>query len=546
MGFVAYQYLIGVDMFIDRQDAGKNLAPLLAKYRGQKNLLVIGLPRGGVVLANEVATYLQAPLDVICPRKVGAPHNPELALGAVTETGAGYFNDDLIRHLGVSQKYLELECAKEQERSKQRLALFRKGLAPLNLQGKTVILVDDGLATGATMKAAIMSARAQKAAKIVVAVPVAPPDTAHEIKAMCDEFVCIDTPWLFQAVGQFYHDFGQTEDEEVVAILEKFHEKSSQPILIGLMGDVMIGRLVDAEQKGSIWGNVLSLMQKCDFRLINLEAALTRSEKVVPKVFNFKSDPEHVQWLKEAKIDIVNLANNHILDYSEEGLLETIATLDQAHVQHVGAGVDLQSAKRPVVVEKQGVKIGIVGYTDNEPSWIARSTAPGTNYIRIGDTAQLKRDIAPLRKEVDILIVSLHWGPNMQERPAKQHINFAHDLIDAGVDIIHGHSSHIFQGVEVYKNRLILYDTGDFVDDYYVDPDLRNDRSFLFLVELGKGGPTKLSLIPVLISNFQVNLAKGQDREETLNRMQALSREFDTHFLDTKDGLEVKIATGTL
>lgn len=206
-------------MFLDRHDAGKQLAPLLIKYKDVPNTIVIGLPRGGVVVAYEVARLLDKPLDVICPRKVGAPFNPELAIGAITDSGLGYFNNDLIDSLGVNKKYLDQECAKEQAVSKRRLELFRKNKPPLNFAGKTVLIVDDGLATGATMKAAIMSIKGQKAAKIVAAVPVSPPDTAAEIGRMCDECIAIATPWNFQAVGQFYQEFPQTEDSEVLELL---------------------------------------------------------------------------------------------------------------------------------------------------------------------------------------------------------------------------------------------------------------------------------------------------------------------------------------
>lgn len=208
-------------MFIDRQDAGKKLAELLMQYKDEKEVIIIGLPRGGVVLAYEVAKALNQPLDVICPRKVGAPYNPELAIGAITETGEGYFNDQLIERLEVPHKYIEAECAKEQATAKRRLELFRKGLKPLDCSGKVVIIVDDGLATGATMKAAIQAIKKQKAKKLVVAVPVSPPDTAADISTMCNEFICIATPWNFQAVGQFYEIFGQTEDAEVVSLLDR-------------------------------------------------------------------------------------------------------------------------------------------------------------------------------------------------------------------------------------------------------------------------------------------------------------------------------------
>ena len=208
-------------LFVDRHDAGRKLAVLLAKYKDDASLLIIGLPRGGVVVAYEVARSLQKPFDVICPRKVGAPFNPELALGAVTETGEGYFNDHLIASLGVSKSYIEKESQKEQRVAKMRLELFRKGKDPLSFKDKTVIIIDDGLATGATMKAAIQSIKSQKPKKLVVAVPVSPPDTANEISQMCDEFIALSTPWQFQAVGQFYEDFGQTDDDEVVELLQR-------------------------------------------------------------------------------------------------------------------------------------------------------------------------------------------------------------------------------------------------------------------------------------------------------------------------------------
>lgn len=208
-----------VPMFHDRQDAGKQLADALAAYKDLPHVLIIGLPRGGVVLAYEVALFLHQPLDVICPRKIGSPSNQELAIGAVTETGQGYFNEPLIHALGVSPEYIARKCEEQQAVAKRRLDLFRKDLPPIAFESKTVIIVDDGLATGATMKAAIQSIKGQHAAKIVAAVPVSPPDTAQEIAAMCDELICLAMPQHFQAVGQFYEVFTQTEDDEVLALL---------------------------------------------------------------------------------------------------------------------------------------------------------------------------------------------------------------------------------------------------------------------------------------------------------------------------------------
>ena len=208
-------------MFRDRYEAGRKLVPALKKYENQKDAIVIGLPRGGVVTAYEVARHLHLPLDIVCPRKVGSPYNPELAIGAVTHTGACFFNDDIIRQLEVSKDYMAREVAKEKKVSEQRQQTYRKGRPPLDIKGKIVILVDDGLATGATMKAAIQWVRSEKANQVVVAVPVSPPETLVEVEAMADDVVCLYAPPFFQAVGQFYENFSQTTDEEVLQLLQE-------------------------------------------------------------------------------------------------------------------------------------------------------------------------------------------------------------------------------------------------------------------------------------------------------------------------------------
>lgn len=208
-------------MFRDRREAGQKLVGLLKKYSKDPQTVVIGLPRGGVVTAYEVAQGLQVPLDVVFPRKIGAPYQPELAIGAVTETGEGVFNEDIIAQLNIPEKYIHQEKEKEKLVAQRRLQLYRKNRPKINLEGKTVILVDDGLATGATMKAAIQSVRAEGAGRIVVAVPVSPQDTLEEIKEEVDEVVALQAPSLFYAVGQFYEDFSPTEDDEVIQLLQK-------------------------------------------------------------------------------------------------------------------------------------------------------------------------------------------------------------------------------------------------------------------------------------------------------------------------------------
>jgi poly-gamma-glutamate capsule biosynthesis protein CapA/YwtB (metallophosphatase superfamily) len=316
-------------------------------------------------------------------------------------------------------------------------------------------------------------------------------------------------------------------------------------IVIAFAGDVMIGRMVN-ENLNNVpyehpWGDMRNLVREADLFIINLETTLTESDKAVLKVFNYKADPDRVEVLKRAGVDIVNLANNHILDFDVEGMRETIQVLDQANILHVGAGDNENEARRHVVVEKDGIKIGIIGYSDNEPAWAAKEQNPGVNYVKVGDTEEILNDIEKLKPEVDLLIVTIHWGPNMRDKPSEEFINFAHELIDNGVDIIHGHSAHVFQGVEIYNNKLIMYDAGDFVDDYAVDPVLRNDRSFLFNVFVDKKGIKKLELIPVRIDFMQVNKAKMEDYKETVDRMKELSSQFGTEFKEEDDKLTVEL-----
>jgi len=297
--------------------------------------------------------------------------------------------------------------------------------------------------------------------------------------------------------------------------------------ILGLMGDVMIGRLVNETLRTVspewVWGDLLPLLRSTQCNFCNLEAALTTRGSPQPKVFTFRSDPSHAEVLNQAHIQGVNLANNHVLDYGLPGLEDTFTTLDQAAIGRVGAGHTLAEACEPLLLKCHPFTLGVIGATDNEPGWAATSDQPGTRYLPIGDASLLS-----LPQNVDWCAASLHWGPNMVERPPAAHRRFAHDLVQAGFRLIHGHSAHNFQGIEVLNRSLILYDTGDLLDDYAVHPDLRNDLSFLFLVEIDSQGPCRLACIPTAISNCQVNHAQGRDRDWALNRMVALSAELGT------------------
>jgi poly-gamma-glutamate capsule biosynthesis protein CapA/YwtB (metallophosphatase superfamily) len=305
--------------------------------------------------------------------------------------------------------------------------------------------------------------------------------------------------------------------------------------LIGLMGDVMLGRLVDEHLENvpaaSIWGDLLPIMNKTDFNLANLECALTTSTEAAPKTFQFKADPKRVEALASANIKVVNLANNHILDFGSEGLFETLAVLDAAGILHVGAGKNLQEAECPVFLECDGVTVGISGFTDNEPAWRAGIHREGTAII----DPSLKFE--SLFLEADVNILTIHWGPNLRNTPPPQFRRFAKSAALAGIHLLHGHSAHVFQGIERIRETVVCYDTGDFVDDYAVDPVLRNDQSFFMIAEVDSLGVKALHLLPTVISEYQVNRAKDEAFTEIALRMEALSREFGTHFEWLKTGI---------
>ena len=205
--------------FFDRIDAGKRLASVMTKYHHAPSCIILGLPRGGVVVAYEIATTLQLPLDIICPRKIGAPNNPEFAIGAITETGEGFFNQEVIAKLGISENYLKKDIEKEKLIAQHRLNSYRGNRPKRDISNKTVILVDDGLATGLTMEAAISGVKSGGAKKIVIAVPVSPVDTLNRLAPLVNEVICLMTPTPFHAIGQFYQEFSQVDDSTVISLL---------------------------------------------------------------------------------------------------------------------------------------------------------------------------------------------------------------------------------------------------------------------------------------------------------------------------------------
>jgi predicted phosphoribosyltransferase len=211
--------------FSDREEAGKMLALKLTEY-SNKDTIVLAIPRGGVVIGYQVAHELKAPLDIIVPRKIGAPYNPELAIGAVAEDGSLSLDESAVMYMNIPKSYIEEESRRQITEIRRRLKLYRGETPYPMLQDHVIIIVDDGIATGSTIKAAIASIRKKKPKSVVVAVPVAPRSTVKNLEKEADRVICLSTPEFFYAIGQFYVDFSQTTDGEVIRLLKKSREET--------------------------------------------------------------------------------------------------------------------------------------------------------------------------------------------------------------------------------------------------------------------------------------------------------------------------------
>lgn len=313
---------------------------------------------------------------------------------------------------------------------------------------------------------------------------------------------------------------------------------------IAFLGDVMLGRLVNDRLKTAApaypWGDTLPVLRRADLRIANLECVLADGGSPEPgKVFTFRSDLKNVRSLVSAQIDLVSLANNHVLDYGPEALREMLPALDRHGILHAGAGTDLASALRPAILRAASTAVGFVAFTDNQPDWEAAPGSPGVYYVPVTDRGERTGERAGERAgellgllertkaRVQLLVVSAHWGGNWGSDVPPEHRALARRMVDAGADVVFGHSPHIFRGVEVYRGRPIIYGAGDFVDDYAVDPEERNDLSFIFLLEADGGTPIRLRLFPTVIADFQARLAVRNARA-IAGRMSRLCLELGT------------------
>lgn len=207
-------------IFRDRTDAGRRLAQRLQKYAGRPGLLVLGIPRGGVPVAFEIASALKVPLDIFVSRKLGVPGQEELAFGAVASGGACLLDDEIVTAAGISASDIERVIEREKRELERREQVFRTGRPQLRVEGMTVVLVDDGIATGASIGVAVAALRQQGPAEIVVAAPVIPASTLQRLQREVDEVVCLHSPRKFYAIGEFYDDFSQATDQQVIELLE--------------------------------------------------------------------------------------------------------------------------------------------------------------------------------------------------------------------------------------------------------------------------------------------------------------------------------------
>ncbi len=265
--------------------------------------------------------------------------------------------------------------------------------------------------------------------------------------------------------------------------------------------------------------------KKADLAIINLEAPFTRSDSAVEKPFVFKAPPKYVKILKMAGVDLVNLANNHIYDYGKAGLLETLQTLEQAGLKYVGAGRNLTEARKPAIFEVKGLKLAFLGYYGlraHEESHPATNNDPGT---ALRNLKYIRQDIQQLKGKVDFITVIFHWGLEKQHIPQKDQIWFAHRVIDYGANLIVGHHPHVLQGVEKYKQGVIVYSLGDFIFG-------GNRRIYKETAVLKVTIPTQnveqwsVNMIPVAVKYWQPKLLTGARQDTVLQNLKKYSEIF--------------------
>jgi poly-gamma-glutamate synthesis protein (capsule biosynthesis protein) len=306
---------------------------------------------------------------------------------------------------------------------------------------------------------------------------------------------------------------------------------------LALAGDTMLGRKVaeaiaDHGPAALVADEVVSVAREADLFVLNLECCISERGERRPepgKPFFFRAPPEATALLRRLGVDCVTLANNHALDYGTAALLDTLAHLDAAGIGHVGAGADLETARAPATLLANGFRLAVLGCADHPRECAAGPDAPGISYGLdwVADATEAV--------EADAVLVTPHWGPNMATAPLHRIRRAAGRLRAVGATLVAGHSAHVFHGVQ----DGILYDLGDFLDDYAVDPELRNDLGLLFLVELDRDGPVRLEAVPLKLEFCHTRLAVGEEAAWIRDRFSDACRPLGTAVREERGRLVV-------
>jgi poly-gamma-glutamate capsule biosynthesis protein CapA/YwtB (metallophosphatase superfamily) len=323
-------------------------------------------------------------------------------------------------------------------------------------------------------------------------------------------------------------------------------------LTIAFAGDTMLGRLVAERLEQVAPGELVApevggFLREADLRLLNLECCLSTRGTPWPdpdKPFFFRAPPSAVDTLTSIGVDAVTLANNHALDFGPTALRDTLELLTGSGIRVVGAGHDLDAARRPLVLDRGGQRVALVGFTDHPAAYAARRDQPGVAHadLRRGVPRWLLELVAA--QDAEVVIVTPHWGPNMTTAPPGYVQRAAEQLLDAGATVIAGHSAHVFHGVRLLTSppRAVLYDLGDFLDDYARHPALRNDLGLLWLVTVDAGRVIRIEAVPLRLRLAYTELAAGEDRDWIVRRLRAACDPFGTRVDDTGDRLVLSAA----
>jgi poly-gamma-glutamate synthesis protein (capsule biosynthesis protein) len=310
-----------------------------------------------------------------------------------------------------------------------------------------------------------------------------------------------------------------------------------------MLGRGVNDRWADADPAG-VWGSALGRFRALDGLLLNLECCVsTGGERWPGKVYYFRAAPAFaVSALAAAGASTVSLANNHVLDFGESALRDTREHLDGAGIAHAGAGPDRAAALAPAVTEAGGLRVATLALTDQFPAYAA-GDGPGTAYAHLDRSVPATRRLVrraldrARARDPDLVVASLHWGPNWVTAPDATQQAFARWLIDRGVDAVHGHSAHVLQGIEIYRGRPIVYDAGDVVDDYIHKDGFHNKRSALFELAIADGGLDALRIVPLEIEDEQATLARGEAAAWVREALRERSAPFGTALERAGEGL---------